>query len=129
MLLLYLLLFMFGTGIYMIQLNRFDHTSGDNYELIFDYSKGESELGLLLESAFYQYNMLLGEYGDGSLRRSLEGLSGEMRTAVIIENYLAVLYFFGTTFFTQITILNMLIAIMSSTYQKHSSNLKDLGNR
>ena len=40
-----------------------------------------------------------------------------------------VIYFIGTTFFTQITILNMLIAIMSSTFSKHSRNLAELGKR
>ena len=60
--------------------------------------------------------MLLGEFGEGALRRSYEGLNDVMQVAVIFENILNALYFFGTTFFTQLTILNMLIAIMAQTY-------------
>ena len=35
---------------------------------------------------------------------------------IILENSLSVIFFLGATFITQITILNMLIAIMSVTH-------------
>ena len=52
-----------------------------------------------------------------------------MVAAVHLENFLVIVYFLGTTFFTQITILNMLIAIMSQTYNRHAKGLSELGKR
>ena len=39
-----------------------------------------------------------------------------------MENMLSLFFFLGATFLTQITILNMLIAIMSETYGSHTSD-------
>ena len=73
--------------------------------------------------------MLFGEFGDAKLRRGYFGLEGRMQTEVTIENIIVTIYFVGTTFFAQITILNMLIALMSKTFQQHSDNLNNLGKR
>ena len=40
-----------------------------------------------------------------------------------LENWLVLFYFLGATFFTQIVIMNMLIAIMGSTYDRHNEDL------
>lgn len=40
------------------------------------------------------------------------------------ENMLCLFYFFGSTFFCQIVILNMLIAIMSATFDRHNEDLQ-----
>ena len=98
----------------MVQVNRYSYNLGE-VELIFDYGP-DWETGMLFEAVFFQYKMLLGEFGDGTLRRSYEGLDSVMQGAIIFENLLNAIYFFGTTFFTQLTILNMLIAIMAATY-------------
>jgi len=54
-----------------------------------------------------------------NFERSSEGLNGSQTWFVVAENILVTIYFIGATFFTQIVILNMLIAIMSSTFDKH----------
>lgn len=126
--LLGLLIFMFSTGIYMIQINRMENSIGETDELIFPYDKS-SQLNLLAEAIFFQYNVLLGDFEGAIFRRSYENLSERMKTAVTVENTIVTIYFICTTFFTQITILNMLIAIMSQTYTKHSERLAELGKR
>ena len=60
--------------------------------------------------------MLLGDFDADNFYRSTENLSSSMQTAVRIENFLVTIYFVGMTFFTQITILNMLIAVMGATF-------------
>ena len=115
---LVLLLLTFSSGVYMIQVNRIETSYGANLENVFAYDQ-DSNLNLFWEAFMFQYKLLLGEF-EGTLRRSYDGLGEDMKTVVIFENILVTLYFLGTTFFTQITILNMLIAIMSATYTKHS---------
>ena len=48
---------------------------------------------------------------------------GEHTIWVEMENWLSLFYFLGSTFFTQIVILNMLIAIMGSTFDRHNEDL------
>ena len=55
-----LLLLMFATGVYMIQINRLEYPYGEA-QLLFDYDN-QSELNLLLEAVLYQYRMLLGDF-------------------------------------------------------------------
>ena len=61
------------------------------------------------------------------MRRSYSALSSDWAAVIQVENGLVLLYFLGMTFFTQNTILNMLIAIMSATFSRQSSNLSGLG--
>ena len=46
-----------------------------------------------------------------------------------MENTLVMIYFFGSTFFTQIVILNMLVAIMGSTFTRHNEDLHEKAKR
>ena len=73
--------------------------------------------------------MLLGDFDQAVMQRSSAGFESKGRAAIICENFLVVIYFIGTTFFTQITILNMLIAIMGATFNKHSHKLAELGKK
>lgn len=112
--LLCLLILMFSTGVYMLQVNRIEN-QGSNDDPIFPWVK-ESKLNLFVEAVLFQYDVLLGDFENATFRRSYEDLSERMVTAVNFENAIVTIYFIGTTFFTQITILNMLIAIMSATF-------------
>ena len=72
--------------------------------------------------------MILGDF-ETDFNRSWDGLEGTQKITVIFENILVTLYFIGTTFFTQIAILNMLIAIMALVFEKHHAGLNELGKR
>ena len=50
--LLLLLLLTFGTGVYMLQVNRYSYISGGETELIFDYGP-DWETGMLFEAVFF----------------------------------------------------------------------------
>lgn len=65
------------------------------------------------------YFLVLGDFGDVTLIRPFK-YDDETELWWYIENMLSVIFFFGATFITQITILNMLISIMSATHAKHS---------
>ena len=60
--------------------------------------------------------MVLGDWGSVTLIRDLEDNDNYDTALIVFENTLSVLFFIGATFITQITILNMLIAIMGSTH-------------
>ena len=62
--------------------------------------------------------MLLGEFSIESIRRTVGEYGSDWAFIMQTENWFAMSYFLGMTFFTQITILNMLIAIMSSTFDR-----------
>ena len=62
------------------------------------------------------YYMVLGDWGSVTLIRDLEDNDNYDTALIVFENTLSVLFFIGATFITQITILNMLIAIMGSTH-------------
>lgn len=121
MLVLMSLLFMFGSGLYVIQINRMSPQMEEMQ--IYNYDS-DTNSSLFAFSMFRQYFILLGDFGDMSLKRSTEGLTGEVIAFAMIENLLAQIYFIGSTFFTQIVVLNMLIAIMSSTFDRHQSDLE-----
>ena len=65
--------------------------------------------------------MVLGEFGDVSLIRT-DKYDDESDASFYLENALCVLLFFGSTFITSITILNMLISIMAVTHSEHNAN-------
>lgn len=115
------LLFMFGSGLYLIQINRMSPHVQDSQIYNFD---GETDKSLFFYSMFRQYFILLGDFGDMQLSRETDELSGLPFVFANLENILAKLYFVGSTFFTQIVVLNMLIAIMSSTFDRHQTDLE-----
>ena len=69
---------------------------------------------------FTQYLLILGDFHYSFERNdSDESLSFWLG----FENILVTIYFILSTFFTQIVILNMLIAIMGATFSRHSEEL------
>ena len=74
-----------------------------------------------------QYLLILGDFDNMSFVRSKEGygdfFDNGVNRWITIENLLVMAYFIGSTFFTQIVILNMLIAIMSATFDRHNEDL------
>ena len=115
-LILLLLLILFATGVYMVQLNRM-HYAVNESEYLFEYDPSDG-LNMLIESILYQYKVLLGDFGEGKIRRTYQDVESDWALIMQTENVLVLFYFLGMTFFTQITILNMLIAIMSDTFSR-----------
>ena len=108
MIVLVIFMFMFFTGFYMIQLNRTEKP----YII--------SETKDVLYNLLRMYHMVLGDFGSVNLVRVTDGKDDSYDAALIsLENTLSVLYFIGATMITQITILNMLIAIMGVTHGDH----------
>ena len=60
----------------------------------------------------------LGEFGD------LTNIDAENLT---FETHMVMIFFFAATFFTQITMLNMLIAIMGDSFDRAMENKKRFG--
>lgn len=123
---LFIVVVSFTTGFYILQINRVVNDYNGLEDPLFPY---DEETNIFYESFMFQYKLLLGDFENISFKRSYTGLQDSMASAVMFENLLISVYFIATTFFTQITILNMLIAIMSETYQKHSQGLSELGKR
>lgn len=67
---------------------------------------------------FNQYLLILGDFGNFSFDKLID--EGDMAYWNEIENKLVILYFLLSTFMTQIVILNMLVAIMSTTFNNHN---------
>ena len=89
-------LFMFGVPIHILDLNRGEDNA------IMDATFGE----IWILNAFYnQYMLSLGEF-------SIDNYDDQPQV------YLCYILFLGATFFTQITFLNMLVALMGDTYGK-----------
>lgn len=126
---LLILLITFAMGFYMIQINRVAAESGDDVVPVYPQDDTDSTLSVMYDCLLFVYKIVLGDFENATLIRSRNGIDGSMQVFVMLENSLTTFYFLGTTFFTQITILNMLIAIMSATYSKHSENLGVLGQR
>ena len=97
-------------------------------DLVFPFLE-DTGFNMFLEAIFFQYKMLLGDFEQAVLQRTYTGYDADTKTWIMIENYLIAIYFIGTTFFTQITILNMLIAIMGASFNKHSNKLAELGKK
>ena len=111
---------MFGSGLYLININRISLPIYDK-EAVFPY---DDEKGSLLgEGLFNQYLLTLGDWGRMRFTR-ISNDYGDDGYWIEAENVLCIIYFIGSTFFTQIVILNMLIAIMSATFDRHNENLQ-----
>ena len=121
---LFLLLIMFSSGFTIIQFNRME----SNANLVFPYIE-DTGFNLFMQAILFQYKMLLGDFEEANLLERFSGYPDSIKAAVTFENFLVTFYFIGTTLFTQITILNMLIAMMGSTWSKHSNKLSELGKK
>lgn len=97
-------------------MNRLNGSEDDLVYAFDDYNGS-----LLVEGMFNQYILLLGDFENMTLERSSENLPDP--GWIWLENKLVAIYFIGSTFFTQIVILNMLIAIMSATFERHNTDL------
>lgn len=86
-------------------------------EPVYQYSNDGSLFGDAMRN---QYFLILGDFENMTFRRDTENLDDPW---FWLENFLVMIYFIGSTFFTQIVILNMLIAIMSSTFDRHNEDL------
>ena len=101
MVLMLMIMFGFGTAFYILQLNRI-YKGDTEDDLVFSYRPGD----YLFYSAFInQYFIVLGDFEGMQLND--ENTAGELFVTV---------FFVMTTFLSQITILNMLIAIMGDTF-------------
>jgi len=89
-------LLMFGVPIYILNLNRSEGTE------IIDQTFGDI---WVLNALYNQYMLSLGEF-------AIDNYDDQPQV------YLCYILFLGATFFTQITFLNMLIALMGDTYGK-----------
>ena len=72
----------------------------------------------MVDGIFNQYMLSLGEFND------LTNIDAENLT---FESYVVMIFFFMATFFTQITMLNMLIAIMGDSFARSMENMKHFG--
>ena len=66
------------------------------------------------------YKIILGDWSYFVVERSTDGY--EDKGFIELESFLVLSYFIGATFFAQIVILNMLIAIMGSTFDNHNED-------
>lgn len=89
-------------------------------EPVFSYDDDQGTL--FAEGLFNQYRIMLGDFGLMTFNRKSD-CHDEYEGWITMENWLVLLYFIGATFLTQITILNMLIAIMGSTFDRHNEDL------
>jgi len=95
-------LFMFGVPIYILNLNRGEDNA------IMDQTFGNI---WILNSFYNQYMLSLGEF-------SIDNYDGEPQV------YLCYILFLSATFFTQITFLNMLIALWETHMERSWSRRK-----
>ena len=88
----FIFIFMFGSALYILSMNR--KAEDEIVEALFN--------GWLLNTFINQYLLSLGEFG-------IDNFEGENQLFIYILFILA-------TFMTQVTVLNMLIAIMGNTF-------------
>ena len=86
---------MFGSGIYMLQLNRLQEPVGDK-EPIFPYD--ERIYPLVFETLFNQYKIILGDFENMVFAQNSDDLLNP--TWNVLENFLVIAYFVCSTFFT-----------------------------
>ena len=91
------LLVYFGSAMYMLQLNALLNEESVIVQPIFNQS--------LVDSTLNQYMLMLGEF-------HMDGFEINLNKAICYG------VFIGSTFLSQITLLNMLIAIMGDTYDR-----------
>ena len=97
MVILVVLLVYFGSAMYMLQLNALLNEERVIVTPVFQQ--------FLIDSTLNQYMLMLGEF-------HMDGFERNLNAAVCYG------VFIGSTFLSQITLLNMLIAIMGDTYDR-----------
>ena len=94
------LMFMFGSGLYLIQINRITEPLYGK-EPVYTY---ENHASLLEATIRNQYKLILGDFDNMSFVSSKEGygdfFDSETSRWISLENLLVLLYFVGSTFFT-----------------------------
>mmetsp|Transcript_22870 Transcript_22870/g.30478 ORF Transcript_22870/g.30478 Transcript_22870/m.30478 type:complete len:319 (+) Transcript_22870:261-1217(+) len=114
------IMFMFHSGFFLLGINRI--ASEDiNEEPMYPYD--EDQAPLLGSSILNQYFLLLGDFGNMNLMRGYGQYSGSNSAWAFLENCIIIVLFVSSTFLSQIVTLNMLVAIMSSTFDRHSADL------
>ena len=104
----------------MLQLNRLEPPQYGK-ELVFD---DDDWSGTLFGATFWnQYLLVLGEFGFMHFQ-SEHHHQDQNQLWLWTEDWLVTIYFLGTTFITQVVILNMLIAIMGNTFGKQIDDLE-----
>lgn len=106
MIVMMLIIFGFATAFYLLQMNRV-YQEYEEDDLLYPISIGE-HVGA--KSLKLQYYMMLGDFENINLD-----------SEILSQEALATIFFILTTFLVQVTILNMLIAIMSKTFEEHMS--------
>ena len=106
MIVMLFIMFGFSTAFYMFQMNRM-YRGSDEDGLLYPTESGEN---VAAKSMVYQYYMMLGDFENINL--DSEGIYLEITIT---------LFFVLSTFLVQVTILNMLIAIMARTFDEHMS--------
>ena len=104
----------------MLAINRITSDNIDE-EPLFEYD--EMKANLFSTGIINQYFLMLGDFGSMNLMRSVGEYNGTWRLWVWVENLISVIYFFGSTFLCQVVTLNMLVAIMSATFDRHNHDL------
>lgn len=69
----------------------------------------------------------MGDFGGTTLNRSDDDFNHPERDYVYMENILVYTFFLASVFIGQIVVFNMLIAIMSDTYDTHRDHLDENG--
>ena len=72
---------------------------------------------------------MMGDFGGTHLQRSDKDFRGADKQFVYTENVLVFFVFVSSIFIGQIVVFNMLIAIMSETFSRHSDSLDENGKR
>ena len=96
-LIIFIILVYIGSAMYMLQLNVGFGDESDIIEPTFDLS--------IIDATLNQYMLVLGEF-------NMDGFKNH------VNNGICYMIFLGSTFITQITFLNMLIAIMGDTFDR-----------
>ena len=69
----------------------------------------------------------MGDFGGTTLNRNIDDFNQPEVNYVYIENILVYIFFLASVFIGQIVVFNMLIAIMSTTYDNHKDTLDESG--
>ena len=104
MVVMLMIILAFGTLLYLAQVNRIYEGATED-DLVFAYNPGDY---LFYQSIINQYFLVLGDFENMNLNDDN-----------ILKEGLVTIGFLGATFLIQITILNMLIAIMGDTFNQH----------
>ena len=115
---------MFMVCFYMLQISRVEQGS-----VLYDYNDEEESPSYLWYAFSNQVFLMMGDFGGTHLQRSDKDFKGAEKEFVYTENVLVFFVFLSSVFIGQIVVFNMLIAIMSETFGRHSDSLDENGKR